>query len=273
MTTKSRVIAIAIAALVLLTLAPNVLWAQTTTVDDPIMAICASWSYLNASYCNVATPALDIGTTASSNPTFNIGMNDGQSTQNVLLVALVPTASTTAVSSMSFSATFTQNGSFHTLNNVTAHAAPPFVSNQELLTYLGLTCNANWPGGSCSGNDYHFNSINALQTVAGTHGYSVYLMSAGFGTVGPANHTLSGPQIIGVSFSNISGGGFAAGTIFLALGVNNGQVVFKTPLTLAEETLNGPPPPVTTPEPVSLSLFTLGLAGMGALRKHRGKLV
>ncbi len=241
-------------------------WSQYPENDpiDPVMGICTGWSFMgSSSYCTLATPALDMGTTQNANPTFNIGMNDGHSS-DAMLIVLIPQASTTTVNGLTFSATFAQGSATNTVNNVTAFGTLPFVSNQELLNYLGLTCNSNGPGSSCNGVDYHFNSINGLQTVAGTTGYSVYQIASGFTVIGPAG--TGGPTIVGVSFSSFSSGsGFPAGTIFLALGLQSGQVVYKTPLTLAEQL-------TPVPEPVSLSLFGAGLIAVGAYVRRRGKL-
>ncbi len=222
------------------------------------MGICAGWMPNYSSYCTLATPALDIGSTSNANPVFNIGVNDGGSA-TAMLIVLIPQSSTTTVNSLTFTATFTQGASSNTVN-AAAFGTSPYVSNQLLLQYLGLPCASN---GGCNGVDYHFNSINAIQLVAGTLGYSVYALNTGLTVLGPT--LTGGPQVVGVSFSSFSSGsGFPVGTIFLALGLQNGQVVYKTPLTLGM---------ITTPEPVSLSLFGAGLIAVGAYVRHRGKRV
>ncbi len=250
-------------------------WSQYPEDDpyDPVMGICTGWSFLNSSsYCTLATPVLDMGSTQNGNPTFNIGMNDGHSA-NAMLIVLIPQASTTTIDTLTFTATFSQTGQTIETLNASAYvplSGNPFVSNQELLQYLGLTCNANAPGSSCNcnGADYHFNSINNLQTVAGTAAYSVFAISDGLFVAGPSSKNPQGPMIVGVSFSNFSSGtGFPTGTIFLALGLQNGLVAYKTPLTLADQ-ITGVTP---VPEPVSLTLFGAGLLAVGSYVRHRTK--
>lgn len=229
-----------------------------------VMGICAGWMPNSSPYCTLATPALEIGTTQSTNPTFNIGVNDG-GTATAMLIVLIPQTSTTTLNSLSFTATFSQAGHTDVVATGTAFApvsGHPFVSNQELLHYLGLTCSSS---GNCNGMDYHFDSINALEVVANNPAYSVYKLNTTFTVLGPT--LTNGPTIVGVSFSGGSFTGFPVGTIFLALGLNqSGQVIYKTPLTMGEEV-------TPVPEPVSLSLFGAGLVAVGAYVRRRGKRV
>ncbi len=234
---------------------------MTSPSVGQVMGICAGWMP-TSSYCTLATPALEIGTTQNANPIFNIGVNDGGDGVATLIV-LIPQTSTTALNSLTFSATFSQTGQTDVTASATAFtpaSGHPFVSNQELLHYLGLVCGSN---GNCNGVDYHFDSINGVQAVAGTLGYTVYKLNTPFTVLGPT--LAGGPTIVGVSFSSFSSGtGFPVGTIFLALGRINGNILYKTPLTLGEEV-------TPVPEPVSLTLFGAGLLAVGGYVRRRAK--
>jgi len=238
---------------------------SATSLRAQVMGICTGWPWLPSAGCTLATPALEIGSTGNPNPTFFIGTNDGGVTSDTYLMVLKPQPSTTGLNSLTFDATFTQNSTTHVVNATAEPGNPPgpFISNQELVEeYLQLTCDVSYPGGSCSGVDYHFNSINNLQIVAGTQGYTVYLLKSGFGVKGPTPKT-GGPLNVHVAFSNFSGGatGFPLGTMFLALGVDSaGNVIFKTPLTLGLEIV---------PEPGTMLLMGSGLLGIGALLRKK----
>lgn len=234
-----------------------------------VMGICAGWMESAdfppgslSSDCTLATPALEIGTTLNSNPTFNIGVNDGGVASNVTLLALIPQSSTTGLNSLTFTATFTQ-GIFTNPVNASAFSPPsglPYVwtpDNQLLVSsYLSSILTA-----INTGADYHFDNINNLQVVPGTMGYSAYVMDTGFGVLGPT--LTNGPTLINVSFSNFSaGGGFPTGTIFLALGQDaDGNVIYFTPLTVGLQRV---------PEPSTMLLLGSGLAALAVLRRWRG---
>jgi len=217
------------------------------------MGICAGWVPDSSSYCTAETPSLDIGSTTNSNPTFNVAVNGQGSTSSTELLVLIPTSGGTT--NLSFSATFTLSNGGSTTLTATAFSATPFTANfggssnaYLLSSYLGLTV--------ASGQDYHFNSINGVQAVPGTTGYTVYLLSVPYALT-------SGSNYVTVSFSGFSSGsGFPMGTIFLALGDNgSGTIIYNTPLTQGLEN--------TVPEPMSLSLFGTGLLGIALMVRRR----
>lgn len=228
-------------------------FAFAPSAHAQVMGICAGWVPDSSSYCTEATPSLDIGTTMNSNPTFNIAVNGGGTTSSTELLVLIPTSG--GATDLSFSATFTLSNGGSTTLTATAFSTTPFTAsfggsnNAYLLSsYLGLTVT--------SGTDYHFNSINGVQSVSGTTGYTVYLLSVPYGLT-------SGSNYVSVNFSGFSSGsGFPVGTIFLALGDNgSGTIIYRTPLTMGLEN--------TVPEPMSLTLFGTGLLGIALLVRRR----
>ncbi len=222
------------------------------------MGICAGWVPL--SNCG-SSNTLDIGLTASSNPTFTIAVNGTGSTSSTDLVVLIPTAS--GVTNLTFTATFqAYNSSGQAVGapvvvNATAFSSTPFTANfgggnnaYLLSSYMGLTV--------ANGQDYHFNSINGVEGLGGNTGFTPYLLQT---TIGLAGQAGAGGYVV-VTFSNISNGGFPVGTIFLALGDNGtGTIIYNTPLTQGLET--------TVPEPMSLSLFGTGLLGIAMMVRRR----
>lgn len=218
------------------------------------MGICVAWVPNSSSYCTAATPSLEIGSTESSNPTFNIAVNDHGSSASTDLVVLIPTSG--ATTNLTFTATFQAYDSSGTAVgpaiSVSASAASltPFSSGLLLSSYLGLTVQP--------GQDYHFNSINGVESIGGTSGYTAYLLQTSIPLLGQS----AGGGYVTVSFSNFSGGsGFPVGTIFLALGNDSGgAIIYNTPLTQGLETV---------PEPMTLSLFGTGLLGIALMVRRR----
>ena len=210
------------------------------------MGVCTDWPWVPSNpTCTPASGSLDIGS-ASSNPTFYVALNGSGSTSSTELVVLIPQASTSGVNPLSFSATFTPSGGSSVSPTITAYSSP-FTSG-SLLGFLGLS-------GVPSLNSDSYNSISGVEVVGGTQGYTAYLLSSDIGLTG-------GSGYVTVSFSNYSdNSGFPLGTIFLALGNNaDGQIIYKTPLTLDGETV---------PEPMSLILFGTGLLGIAVLLRRQ----
>ncbi len=221
-----------------------------------VMGICGPGWMPSPTACTPATFSLDIGTIGSTNPTFNIAINNNGSTSGTTLVILVPLSSTNPISSpLSFSVNFTQSNGGPGGTSLTANLAntTPFTQSSGPLIsgYLGLTAS------SSSVDNYKFNNINAVQTVPGTMGYAVYTVNLPGVSAGS-----SGTNYLTVSFS-FSGGstGFPYGTVFLAYGTDaNGHVDWFTPLTDGLETV---------PEPATLGLFGSGLLGIALMFRRR----
>lgn len=213
-----------------------------------VMGICTDWVPESSSYCTQATPSLDIGTTGSTNPTFNIALNGSGSSDSTELLVLIPTSD--GISNLTFSASFTPEGEAPV--SATLYSNPlstPFTSGYVLADYLGLTVKD-------PGVDYHFNSINGVEAVSGNTGFSVYLFQSSIPLT-------AGSGYVSVSFSNfMNGSGFPYGTIFLALGNDSGgKIIYNTPLTIGLED--------TVPEPMSLILFGTGLLGIALMVRFR----
>jgi hypothetical protein len=221
------------------------------------MQICGGQS---PTICTAQTGSLDIGTTTSSNPTFSVNVTGNQTAVGVALIVLVP--SNSVVSNLGFTATFTNGTSTVTMNVAgPSVTSSPFQSDQELLSYLGVACSGtHCNDGGQSASSYHFNSINAVQSVSGVTGYSGLLLDAWR----QHDYQLKRPQCLG-QFSNfLNGSSFPAGTIFLALGLDSsGNIIYKTPLTVGEEILS-------VPEYGSMSMMLFSAAMMlGAMVVRR----
>ena len=91
------------------------------------MGICAGWVPNSSTYCTSVMPSLDIGTTANTNPTFNIAVNGQGSTSSTELLVLIPTTDGTA--NLTFTATFTPSGGgTPVMVAATAASTTPFTS-------------------------------------------------------------------------------------------------------------------------------------------------
>ena len=161
-------------------------------------------------YCTPATTTVDIGTTTSTNPTFDITLTSG-SVPVVDLVALIPDGS--SVTPSSFTA------SFNSGTGVAPTAPGEFNSSSgELWSVLSIT----------GGADYNFLSFvgSTRGPDAGVTGFQVYEWSS-------IATDFSGSSPIAVSFSD--GTSFPDGALFLAVGTesNNTTYVAKTPFTTA----------------------------------------
>ena len=172
---------------------------------SPAMAQAFQLCNTGDAYCTPATSTVDLGTTASTNPTFDITLTS-QSTPVVDLVALIPDGS--SVTPSDFTA------SFNSGTGVKPDALGGF-SSGELWTVLGIT----------GGADYNLSSFNASTRGpdAGVTGFQVYEWS----NIVP---DFSSSSQIAVSFSN--GTSFPEGAMFLAVGTDgNNNYVAKTPFT------------------------------------------
>ena len=218
-----------------------------------VLGICGPGWMPSPTACTPATSSLDIGTTGSTNPTFNIAINANGSTDGTALVILVPVSSTNPISApLSFSVNFTQsNGQPGGTLTANLASTTPFTQSSGSLVsgYLGLTAS------SPKVDNYKFNNINAVQTVPGTMGYAVYTVNLPGVSAGSSGNYLT------VSFS-FNGGStsFPYGTIFLAYGTDPGSVDWFTPLTDGLETV---------PEPATLGLFGTGLLGIALMFRRR----
>lgn len=216
------------------------------------VGICAGWVPNSSSYCTSVAPSLDIGTTANPNPTFNIAINGNGSTSSTDLLVLIPT--TDGSTNLTFTATFTPSGGGSPVVVAASRfSGTPFSAsfggsqNAYLLSsYLNLSV--------ASGQDYHFNSINGVESNPGNAGFTVYLLGANIPLTAKSGY-------VNIAFSSFSSGsGLPGGTILLALGDSaTGQITYNTPLTQGLESVSA------VPEPMSLVLFGTGLLGIALM--------
>ena len=162
-------------------------------------------------YCTPATTTVDIGTTTSTNPTFDItftGSANVTSVPVVDLVALIPDGSSVTPSNYTASFNSVTGGSPTALGEFNS-------SSSELWNVLGIT----------KGADYNFSSFvgSTRGPDAGVTGFQVYEWSS-------IATDFSGSSQIAVSFSD--GTSFPDGALFLAVGTDgNNNYVAKTPFT------------------------------------------
>ena len=172
---------------------------------SPAMAQAFQLCNTGDAYCTPATSTVDLGTTASTNPTFDITLTS-QSTPVVDLVALIPDGS--SVSPPNFTASF----------NSGAWVAPSALggfSSGDLWSVLSISKGAGYNFSSFTGSN--------MGPDAGLSGFQVYEWQ-GIGT------DFSSSSQIAVSFS--SGTIFPEGSRFLAVGTSTDNIYdAKTPNT------------------------------------------
>lgn len=179
--------------------------APAAKASDGVFQLCNTGD----AYCTPATTTVDIGTTTSTNPTFNITLTAASASVPVVdLVALIPDGS--SVTPSSFTA------SFNSGTGVAPTLRGDFTSStDELWSVLSIT----------GGADYNFLSFvgSTRGPDAGVTGFQVYEWSS-------IATDFSGSSQIAVSFSN--GTSFPEGAMFLAVGTDsNYNYVAKTPFT------------------------------------------
>lgn len=214
---------------------------------DHHLGICVEWNPDFGTFdCNLATPALEIGSISSgTDPSFSVATNGVSTYENVVVMVLVPDTTVTLQASFNGGGNVSPNGSYTIISNDYLFASMP--NDLSILSRL-------YDEPVDSGADWHFNSIAALSVVPVTF-YTVIVFETGLPV--KSKNAPGGPLTVMVDIA----GTVPVGSIIMAYALNTSSPTWSVdtsvPLTNAIQVV---------PEPGTLTLLGTGLFALGLLR-------